>query len=286
MQYQHTENSVADFLNQSFCTWPVDESIIDDATGAYLALIEACRESTDSWSLTRPGEEPKGPEDKHGGPDVGLIDLTDGKTKGRDIKWFFHYAPDLVQLANQSGLSITPQMREGIKAMHRAYLHINQQICLFAAQLEEAVPGYFVKPGFAGRLEKTAQDFRPFTTTTLRGLWYPDVPAQKGAKLHIDRSTLTGHCGDKNGELFALVGKNQERIVISPPRGHMVIFPGVRILFETNGRLRPLPHGSTNQPGKDRMAMVQFGHTDIGYEVRDNKTAQTDFWEHFHQSEV
>jgi hypothetical protein len=112
-------------------------------------------------------------------------------------------------------------------------------------------------------------------------LWYPGVDLQRGAKPHIDRGLLAIHLGDKGGDLIKLAGPDDEvGQVISPDPGEAVIFPGVKALWASGGKVSPMWHKSTTVPGQDRLATVSFWHIELpeGYQVVDALEAYDYFY--------
>lgn len=261
-------DEVREFLNRGFTFLRVDESVITAASAAMVRLMKFSRESPDVWTFLRKGEEIEG-------PDVGYIDVR-GKAE-RDIKCFYHYAPDIGDLARVDGRIIPTEVWNDWADLQSAYQHINSVIWGFAGELEARYPGLF-KPDLVGRLKRAAQKpTAPYCTTSLRGLWYPDVPEQTGAQDHVDKDTFTAHCGDVNGYLYGYAGEEKIFTIVSPPSGYLLFFAGAKALFESNGRIEPLVHGSESEPGTDRTALVMFAHTDVGYEARSAKQTVKDF---------
>jgi isopenicillin N synthase-like dioxygenase len=117
---------------------------------------------------------------------------------------------------------------------------------------------------------------RPYSTSVLRFLRYPDIPGQAGAKDHFDKSFLTIHLGDDGGELY-IEDRAGQWVLASPPQGMALVFFGVKALYASNGVLTPLRHKATTEPGKVRTAAVLFAHVGLDIDVQDAQVAYDSF---------
>lgn len=216
-----------------------------------------------NWQFTIPGEHE---------PDVGLI----APRPGKDIKWFFHYnnyfknqiAPLNISLEDRIFFAYCEEVSSCIR-------EIGKLVCKKLDELYDF--------DISDSYDKCFDSFSPYSVSTMRGLFYPAVQNQFGAKAHPDRGLFAIHLGDKGGNLIALDGPDdQVGRIISPKSGEAVIFWGVKSLWVTKGRCKPLWHKSTTLPNVDRMALVGFYHVDIcDYLVLDAVQAEKDFYDKF-----
>lgn len=204
-------------------------------------------------SFTRPWET---------SPDIGLIDTRNQPDK--DLKFFLHVSFDFKQL-----IATVPELQ---KALHPYQTDIETMLSLhaslngFTAQLLDEIRRSM--PEVAG-LDSIVSDFMrscsrpvPSGNSVLRRLLYPEMPEQTGAAPHFDIDFVADHMGDFGGKLLAhpTLGEGKTQIV-SPPPGYMTVFFGLKAFVASGGRLVPLFHSATTEPGQDRHALVQFNHT-------------------------
>lgn len=231
---------------------PFSQTLIDDATGAYQELMRAFAPYGEKAQLIRSGELE---------PDLGFISRR-GEA-GKDHKDFFHFAHDLPLHLKGELDELEWQMKPQLEVMSRLYGELNQLSFQVAHELDERFGKYF-SCSLEKEVRLSAKVSRPYSTTTLRGLYYPPIVGQRGAKTHIDRSLFTMHCGDEGGHLYARNHENGKRIVsISPGKGQVVIFSGVKMWFLSRRKLKPLWHYSDTFSGQSRLALVLFVQADV-----------------------
>ena len=255
---------VGTLLNQGQAFVAVDQTLVEDANGAMGETIQTLRVG-DRPQLVRPGE---------GDCDVGLV-YRPGKS-GFDHKYFFHLAPDFTTLADDSGLSYT-QLEKQLAVLERLYALLGSCAIALGQQIDDEFPDLFSGP-LATNIQQCLLHQTAYSSTTLRGLWYPAGNNQHGAKKHIDCSFLSIHLGDKGGKLIGLKDEHDEvGEIISPEPGQALIFFGVKAFLASRGKIEPLWHYSTVDVGQDRKALVQFTHIDTGSPVIDAKAVYDAF---------
>lgn len=248
---------VRTLLSEGMVLVSIDQTLVDDALGSCLEIITMFQDDPEKCSYTRVGEDE---------PDVGLV-YRSGKN-GSDHKYFFHYAHDL-------RLSEKAQKQFGI--LKKLYETLGRLSLNISQQFDDEYAEYFSGPLTTSILQSLLEPL-PYSTTTLRGLWYPNTIDQNGAKAHIDRSFISTHLGDEGGKLWALQSHDEKQgVVVSPPKGKALVFFGVKALYVSRGRLQPLLHRSTVEQTGDRKALVQFSHLDINIPVIDAKRAYDAF---------
>lgn len=261
---KHLEQALARLVGRGFTYLPVDESLVVEATEAYKDVMQQLGVFSDQTAVT---QQRRGEMEK----DLGLIFRPGGT--GQDLKYCLHIAKDL-DLAKILPLV---KSKEPFLLLQELYGHINQLAYEVAVGLSTGYPAFF--PGHLPQLVASAASSpRPYNTNTLRCLYYPQAPEQTGAKLHIDRSFLTFHLGDYGGKLLAREDEDGgEETIVSPIAGEALIFFGVKVIYPTQGKLRPLWHRSTTDGGV-RNAMVQFVHADFGVEVTTASDSYRDYF--------
>lgn len=253
------QSLVRTLLSEGMVLVSVDQTLVDDALGACLELITMFQDDPGKCSYTRAGEYE---------PEVGLV-YRPGKN-GSDHKYFFHYSHDLqfpVEATKQCGV------------LKKLYEMLGLLSLTIGQQLDDEYSELFSSPLAPNILQCLLQSL-PYSTTTLRGLWYPNTVDRNGAKAHIDRSFITAHLGDEGGNLWAILNPDDEQgVPVSPPKGKALLFFGVKALHVSGGRLKPLRHRSTVEQDGDRKALVQFTHLDVNVLVSDAKKAHDAFYE-------
>jgi hypothetical protein len=247
---------------EGMAIFPIDESLVEPARESFKQFLKRRDEKQDhaDWCFQRPGEEEY---------DLGLIQRTGGKY---DVKSFFHQDSVLTYGSDLMGQLTDKQDADFLIHNHVLLKSVNEAGRSLTRALEEQFG-----PQCSWNYSYCSRISMPYCTTTLRSLYYPEGPAQSGAKAHIDRSFLTIHLGDQGGKLQSLDTRGQW-MDISPPTGWAVAFFGVKALWVTKGKKGPLKHRSLTIPGNDRFAFVHFGHVPIpGYTVTDAGDA-LDYW--------
>lgn len=249
------EECVHGLARDGYAYIDIDSDQVDAVRDGFKGFIERRNVLGDDtrWALQRPGED----EIDRG--------LWAREGNGKDIKSVFHFDRDLVtDLCVQNRVMYTEDI-----SYFRATAKLYKELCVQAGRVLQAFDGLHETRMYTPFLLSRNQ--QPYATTTLRSLWYPPVVGQKGAKPHIDRGLLTIHLGDEGGHLLALTNKDDSNgEPVSPVRGKALVFWGVKVLWATDGKFRPLWHSSVTDPGQERFALVQFNHIAIpGYEVRD-----------------
>jgi 2OG-Fe(II) oxygenase superfamily len=250
--------AVTDLLKDGYAYIPVDALAVANAQKAAQRLLRSIG-SDESWSITRRGEDE---------PDLGVISKS--KQQGYDEKSYFHFAVDLPILAPRN---ITKQQRACLMLIERVYHALKMESSNIISELvrREELPIEQLDILGSFRLQ------RPYSTSVLRFLNYPDTPQQTGAKDHFDKSFLTLHLGDDGGELY-VQDTTGAWVLASPPQGMALVFFGVKALYASDGALKPLRHRSTTEPGKVRTAAVLFVHTNLDIEVKDAQRAYDEFY--------
>lgn len=256
------EQAIDRLVGRGFSYLPVDEVLVEEASDAYRELINKLSQLEEeglNFCQHRSGEDEV---------DIGLIFRSGGG--GKDLKYFFHFANDL-------DWEPFLKYKEHLLILERMYKAINALAYTLSVGLRNKYSEHF--PEYLPQLvDMAAGNANPYNTTTLRCLYYPEAPGQSGAKLHIDRSFLTFHLGDRGGKLLAREGESlEDETVVSPNAAEALVFFGVKVIYPTQGRLQPLWHRSITEGG-DRSAMVQFVHADVGVKV---VTAADNFHDYF-----
>ena len=210
------------------------------------------RQDVSSWNFHLPGEQEA---------DTGLVCL-DG-TGGRDNKWFFHTNTYLqTQLAQLTAVA---------SHSDRQFLRFNRELYNYACSIGEAIMvalDDLYKLDISDKYRLTCRYASPYNTTTLRSLFYQDLPFQLGACAHVDKSLISIHFGDIGGQLLRLSERADDQgVIVSPPPGFAIAFWGVKAIEVTSGRILPMWHRSITAPGTDRFAQVHFCHVETEYVV-------------------
>ncbi len=250
--------AVEDLLKDGYAYIPIEALAVMNAQMAAKRLMRSIGEDP-RWSITRPGEEE---------PDLGVISRS--KQQGYDEKSFFHFAVDLPVHAPKN---ITKQQKACLRIIESLYHTLKSLASNLVSEMakrEEIPIEYLCDPLVPFRMQ------RPYGTSVLRFLHYPDTPNQTGAKEHYDKGFLTIHLGDDGGELYVMDDQGNW-VLASPPQGMALVFFGVKALYASNGVLKPIKHKSVTEPGKVRTAAVLFAHLDVGVEVRSAQEAHDTF---------
>ena len=117
-----------------------------------------------------------------------------------------------------------------------------------------------------------------YSANVMRLLSYPPQINSIVGKEHIDRGLFTIHLGDQGGKLLAIDNYGNE-VCVSPKPGQVLIFFGVKCLWASKGKVRPLRHKAVSTPNHLREAVVTFWHTDNldGYKVTNAANAERYF---------
>ncbi len=262
------ERVAEELWDRGYAYVKVDEpSLITEVRDSFKYFVERRKEKKDFdfWCHRIPGEH----ED-----DLGLI-RSDGKVK--DLKWYFHDNVFLRRVLEKNSDNLASSDYDFLEVNQKLFNEINK----IGIAITEALD-HLYDLDVANQYVLSTADVVPYSTTTMRGIYYPDVLNQNGARKHFDRDFLTIHLGDEGGQLIAVVD-GKERI-ISPPLGYAVVFFGVKVLWVTKGKKEPLIHKSTTQKGLSRFAIVHFGHISIrDYEAKDSYQAEIDYYKKFHK---
>jgi hypothetical protein len=256
-------------MQSGHCFLPVNADRVKDCNDSMLALMKRLDgQSINQWQ--RPDEQE---------PELGLVQR-DG-TGGKDLKYLLQYAHDLHVHMEASGHQPDAQEQRHWSVLRSLYDKLGGLAIGLVTEIAERDKHFFVTDRIrtnamvgncAGRyiadeLGRCQTLTRPGSVSTLRGLWYPAAPEQRGAKPHFDRSLLTIHLGDAGGELLALDGPDAPPSTgrpVSPPPGEALIFWGAKASLVTQpGVAKPLWHASTTAGG-ERRALVYFAHIDVG----------------------
>ena len=257
---------VETLLNHGRACIAVDQTLVEEANGAIGEMIQTLC-AGDRSQLVRPGESDC---------DVGFVYRPE--KSGSDHKYFLHFAPDLFALADRSGISYT-QFAKQLAVVERLYNLLGSYAIALGQKIDDESPDLFSGP-LATNIQQCLLHQTAYSSTTLRGLWYPPGKNQRGAKKHIDRSFLSIHLGDEGGALIGLKDEHDEvGEIISPEKGQALVFFGIKALLASRGRVKPLWHYSTVEAGKDRRALVQFIHIETGSLVYDAEAVYDAFRE-------
>lgn len=248
--------SVRQLIDEGHMFIEVNDSLVQAALVAWQRLIAQFKDLPEGFLITRKGERES---------DLGLIFRLGGV--GYDYKYFFHLAHDFCNFMSQLEKQQFGAYEEEFHVIEALRKHLNEVAFQIASKLDDKHSHLFLET-LLPNLRTCTRCSTPYATTTLRSLWYPPAPTQKGARVHIDRCFFAVHVGDSGGALFGYDNEQGENArPVSPPLGHAVVFFGVKALYLSDGRVSPLWHGSTVDEGRDRLAMVQFVQADIGFEV-------------------
>lgn len=244
----------------------ISVTLIEEASDASFELIKFMAELQCQTRFYRKGETD---------PDVGLVHRT--PEEGKDIKYFLHVAHDFMSFVGTCPslkVALTPFGQE-IKALMDLYCDLNFLNQSLLARMCDLVPTWQGKQAeVVGAYADSCTTSIPDGTTTLRGLWYKAKEKHKGARGHYDRGLLTNHLGDFGGTLFGHREKSTGgAFVVSPPRGHILVFLGIKAPILTEGFLKPMWHSASSNPKEDRRALVLFGHVRTKQQINCNKEA-------------
>lgn len=240
----------------------IDTGLIETARTGFKEFVKRRDELGDHahWRFARPDEHEN---------DLGLIQRNGA---GYDTKSFLHHDHSYYMRLKGAKVDADNADATFLAANQRLLDAVNRN----GLELVKALDAQY-KIGCADNYATCQKEVLPYSTTTLRSLYYPDGPRQTGAKAHIDRSFLTIHLGDEGGSL-QIMQQDGQWVNISPPDGFAVAFFGVKALWMTGGRKKPLKHRSVTFPGSDRFAFVHFGHVVVpDYYVEEAQTAYNDW---------
>jgi hypothetical protein len=245
----------------------VDGILLKDAKAAWKQIIPELQLWPEGFPITRKGERET---------DLGLI-FRPGNG-GSDFKYFLHIAHDLCAFMSAYQKMLFREYEQQFLALDALRRHLGALAVQIAKKIDARHGQYFCSP-LAPTVQSCEKNSKPYATTTLRSLWYPAAERQDGAAVHIDRDFLTIHVGDEGGALIGCDNENGDNPqIISPQKNQAVVFFGVKVLYLSDGKIQPLWHGSTVEEGSDRIAMVQFVQTDVGFEIESAKRAYADFY--------
>ncbi len=239
-------HKASELLHHPVTYIPFDAGLIAEAKNAYRTLMEMFREFGVA-KFTRHGEIEA---------DLGLISR-DGK-QGADFKVFFHFASDLGLHLIQKSPELADLVKPHMHVLRRLYDEVNTLAVNIARVIDEGHGRHFTR-SLEEVVRQAAKPEQPYETTTLRGLYYPPVEGQTGARTHIDRSLFSVHFGDEGGQLMTCKHeKGKQHQAVNIPEGHVAMFRGVKLWLLSRRKFHPVWHCSTTVPGKPRLAMVQF----------------------------
>lgn len=242
--------------------FPIDTGLIESARTGFKEFVKRRDERGDhaQWSFSRPGEHEV---------DLGLIQRNGAEY---DTKSFLHHDHSYYMRLKKAKVAASSVDATFLMANQWLLDAVNRN----GLELVKALDAQY-NINCADSYVACQKEVLPYSTTTLRSLYYPDGPHQTGAKAHIDRSFLTIHLGDEGGSL-QIMQQDGQWVNISPPDGFAVAFFGVKALWMTGGRKQPLKHRSITFPGSDRFAFVHFGHVVLpDYYVEEAQTAYNDW---------
>lgn len=252
-----------DLIEQGYAHIPTDFDGVNpyQIMSALKSFFRARRKLQDyhKWQATRPGERE---------PDVGVI-ASNGKDVNhagsvKDDKVYLMFAGDTDRLLRplQGSCAGTDRQTRSLFGKINILHNHNLGLCWKILQeLDDLLGSDLLRAHHLAH-----RGYPSYATSSTRGMWYQG----NGGKQHIDRSALTFHCGDVNGDLYA-INRNGERVNVSPPQGKVLVFPGAKAQV-AHPRLPALVHGSIAEPG-ERMALVTFTHVLTNPEIFDSETA-------------
>jgi len=264
--------SIAQDLHQKGHAYaPINNEIVTHAHESQKAFITLRQEKNDfkKWRLTRKGENEI---------DRGIQKFSGGR---KDIKFVSHFDPCLKEDLKKQGDPLTKVDDDYFASAQILYDMLTTQV----ASVLIAYDKLYKTNMLSAYLHTIDYASLPYATTVLRGLGYPPVVNQSGAKGHIDRSLITTCLPGEGGSLLGALPEHPgEMVEISPKPGYMLLFWGVKVLWVTKGQVKPLWHSSETTPGEPRWTMAMFHHIFIdGYEVRDAKEAKRHYWDNVHE---
>ncbi len=235
----------------------IPEELIRTVSDTMASVIKQSRQFDERFTLTRRGESE---------PDMLLVHR--GVAEGKDHKSFVHYSHDIP-------ISLQKEIIERIPtwvSLSRLQLELNrfvERICAVLETEHSSLFGAQLSPLFRRSVTRSI----PYSTTTLRGVFYPPSLEQKGAKAHFDRSFLTAHLGDQGGNLYAHHALQRgSSVSVSPRTGEILLFWGVKAFMLSQGRVVPLYHSASTLQYRERRALVRFNHLTVGKKVIDART--------------
>lgn len=259
-----SKEEVQHLVDNSYTHVKVDMNLVSNAVTAFENMMSFLIEQKIYLELVRKGED---------GPDLGFISRE--LNHSGDIKHFFHWSHDLFMLLDSEQKKVLRSRSSDFDAIDACYKHINEISLAVGAALQK-FRGDVFGSDLVRNMYCSTRCSTPYSTNTLRSLLYPPVVEQKGAHPHDDRGFFAVHLYSQNGELVGYK-PNGEVIMLRPPDEHAVVFFGAKAEIMTNGYVKSFRHGSMVNPRKNRRALVQFVHADIGMEIHTAEEALGDF---------
>lgn len=222
------------------------------------------------WQTTRSGESEA---------DVGFWRVTpndqnhSGESKdSKDVLMFARDTARLLQIQCGTNIWEDEHDREflrNVAALHQAGVQLGSNVleCLDARSSTQ----------MSLSLAMAEKECSPMATSVTRVMHY----FKSGGKPHLDRCGLTIHWGDVGGVLYAICPNTGSEIEVSPPEGHVTVFPSVKLEIATRGRIKALRHGSRSEADVARLAMVTFCHLVTDPQVVDSRLAVESGLENF-----
>ena len=266
-----SEGNALQLVEEGYTFIDANPDLIEKAQVQFKKIISIAKNlSKGALEFQRPGEH------EH---DLGVIHR-DGKG-GADHKFFIHKSHD-DQMQNEAILD-----KVDFAVINELYRQNNITAVAVALELHRQYPELFPF-SIITELARSSEESRAYCTNVTRYLYYlahtgASTDQLQGAKGHYDRSFLTLHMGDVGGYLTAHLPRG-EIIKVSPKRGQLLVFFGVKVFAVTRGAIRPLWHGSVIDGSTfTREAGVHFSHVAVAdpsgaeYQVTDAADAYRDF---------
>lgn len=235
----------------------IPEELISTASDTMASFIRQSRQFDERFTITRRGESE---------PDMLLVHR--GAAEGKDHKSFVHYSHDIPTTLQKEILGRVPTW-VSLQTLETELNRFIESVCFVLEARYPSLFGASLVPLFRNSVTRSI----PYSTTTLRGVFYPPSLEQKGAKAHFDRSFLTAHLGDQGGNLYAHHALQRgSSVSVSPRTGEILLFWGVKAFILSRGRVVPLFHSASTLQYRERRALVRFNHVTVGKKVIDART--------------
>jgi hypothetical protein len=189
-------------------------------------------------------------------PDTGFIirggEAVDGESRTYDTKISFNYHPFIWEFITGGLQWRLPARFSSFLYKCRDWFVESENLGLaIVCELDKQFPGY----DFAKSVREAAKHQTPYAHSGFRIVTYPNGGERGAASDHTDKSFLSIHLGEQNGNL-AVEGK----ILPHASTDRAYVFFGEKAEKMTDKRLRALRHGSVSN-GAERWAVVFFLHT-------------------------
>lgn len=201
-------------------------------------------------------------------PDDGFI-VTGGEIVGgriKDVKCRLHYRIDtearFLGMAQRVGGDCLYRDLNALYSICRDVFSMQRDLVI--SLMNELEVQYPALGPFIRDLIQTM--FQPSLTShpLLRLLNYHDLLTLSQASPHWDRSAVSVVSAEEGGCFYMQKSKDAPMQILSLIPGHVLVFFGEKAAIATRDcdvKLKPLLHGSLNELGEERKAVVSFWHT-------------------------